>query len=107
MTTHDAVTDSHEPSYYEIALTNRQVLVAFVVLLLCLLGSFFSGVWVGRGATPQPQPTQAASPPPSGTQLEEYKFFSEDSGTKAAAPEKRPEPAPSAPHGTGDTRPLS
>ena len=41
MTTHDAVTDSHEPSYYEIALTNRQVLVAFVVLLVCLLGAFF------------------------------------------------------------------
>ena len=24
--------ESHEPSYYEVALTNRQVLIAFVVL---------------------------------------------------------------------------
>ncbi len=40
---------SHEPSYYEIALTNRQVLVVFVVLLLCVVAAFFSGVWVGRG----------------------------------------------------------
>ena len=34
--------DSQEPSYYEIALTNRQVLVFFVVLLLCVVGAFFS-----------------------------------------------------------------
>ena len=40
--------ESHEPSYYEIALTNRQVVVAFVILLVCLLSAFFSGVWIGR-----------------------------------------------------------
>ncbi len=101
MTTHDAVTDSHEPSYYEIALTNRQVLVAFVLLLLCLLGAFFSGVWVGRGATTQPQPTTAASPPPAGAPLEEYKFFSDDSGKAAGAPPAATTsdraPAPAAP----------
>lgn len=39
---------SHEPSYYEIALTNRQVLVVFVVLLVCVVAAFFSGVWIGR-----------------------------------------------------------
>ena len=39
---------SHEPSYYEIALTNRQVLVVFVVLLICVVAAFFSGVWVGQ-----------------------------------------------------------
>jgi DedD protein len=50
------LSDSHEPSYYEIALTNRQVVVAFVILLVCLMGTFFSGVWVGRGEA-------AASPP--------------------------------------------
>ena len=37
------MSDSHEPSYYEIALTNRQVVVAFVILLICLLSAFFSG----------------------------------------------------------------
>jgi len=39
----------HEQSYYEIALTNRQVVVAFVILLVCLMGSFLTGVWIGRG----------------------------------------------------------
>jgi cell division septation protein DedD len=39
---------SHEPSYYEIALTNRQVLIVFVVLLICVVAAFFSGVWVGQ-----------------------------------------------------------
>ncbi len=39
---------SHEPSYYEIALTNRQVLVVFVVLLICVVAAFFSGVWIGQ-----------------------------------------------------------
>jgi hypothetical protein len=65
------VSDSQEPSYYEIALTNRQVLVAFVILLVCVLAAFFAGVWVGRGspaattaeaapATPQPTPSAEA-----------------------------------------------
>ena len=40
------MTNSHEPSYYEIALTNRQVVVAFVILLLCLVSAFFSGLWI-------------------------------------------------------------
>ena len=42
------MSQSHEPSYYEIALTNRQVLVVFVVLLVCVVAAFFSGVWIGR-----------------------------------------------------------
>ena len=46
----DVTEPHHEPSYYEIALTNRQVVVAFVILLACLLAAFFSGVWIGRGA---------------------------------------------------------
>ncbi len=42
--------DSYERSYYEIALTNNQVLSALAVLLLCLLGSFVAGMWVAREA---------------------------------------------------------
>ncbi len=42
------MSDGREQSYYEIALTNRQVMSIFVVLLLCLLTAFASGVWVGR-----------------------------------------------------------
>lgn len=41
---------SKVPSYYEIALTQRQVVIAFVILLVCLVAAFFSGVWVGSGA---------------------------------------------------------
>jgi DedD protein len=41
-----------EQSYYEIALTNRQVLVAFVILLGSVFVAFFAGVWVGRGERP-------------------------------------------------------
>ena len=40
---------NREPSYYEIALTQRQVVIAFVILLACLVVAFFSGVWVGSG----------------------------------------------------------
>lgn len=36
----------HETSYYEIALTHRQVVVSFVVLLVFVLASFLLGVWV-------------------------------------------------------------
>src|SRR3712207_7087128 len=33
------------------SLTNRQVIVAFIILLVCLLSAFFSGVWIGREGT--------------------------------------------------------
>jgi hypothetical protein len=78
----------HEPSYYEIALTNRQVVVAFVVLLVCLLAAFFSGVWIGRGSADrnggEPQVARLAPPPEAteGRNLEELKFFSDESGAK-------------------------
>ncbi len=51
--------DSYERSYYEIALTNSQVLSALAVLLLCLLGSFVAGMWVAREAV-EPQVSLAA-----------------------------------------------
>lgn len=76
--------DSHEPSYYEIALTNRQVVVAFVILLVCLLSAFFSGVWIGRESTLRTQEqiarNGAAAQPEAekeGQSLEEFEFFDE------------------------------
>jgi len=90
------VSDSHEPSYYEIALTNRQVIVAFVILLVCLIAAFFSGVWVGRENGYRPAEQMAGNTPSAeqekkeGQNLEELEFF--ESGQKAAAPEPAPAP---------------
>lgn len=47
------MSESHDQSYYEIALTNRQVMSIFVVLLVCVLASFLGGVWLGRDAEPK------------------------------------------------------
>ncbi|MEM7051232.1 MAG: SPOR domain-containing protein [Acidobacteriota bacterium] len=52
-----------EPSYYEIALTNRQVVVAFVILLACLVAAFLSGIWVGRDEAPMVAATVADAEP--------------------------------------------
>ena len=59
------MSDSHEPSYYEIALTNRQVIVAFVILLVCLIAAFFSGVWVGRESGFRAAEQMAGNTPPA------------------------------------------
>jgi len=87
------VSEPHEPSYYEIALTNRQVVVAFVILLTCLLGAFFSGVWIGRESTAratQEAMVRATPPAPQeGKSLEELDFF--DSRGKKGKPGKHPE----------------
>jgi cell division septation protein DedD len=83
--------ETQEPSYYEIALTNRQVLVAFVVLLACVLAAFFAGVWVGKGS-PAAAAVDVASPameptPVEGTP-EELTFFGEG---QSSAPGARPD----------------
>jgi cell division protein FtsN len=77
------VAESHEPSYYEIALTNRQVVVAFIILLVCLLSAFFSGVWIGREGTAARVASAAEDQirdtppeaPKEGQNLEELAFF--------------------------------
>jgi hypothetical protein len=83
---------SHEPSYYEIALTNRQVVVAFVILLTCVVAAFFSGVWIGRESAARAQERLAllgrghvldgANPDADkgkqeGQALQEFKFFAD------------------------------
>ena len=86
--------ESHEPSYYEIALTNRQVIVAFVLLLTCILGAFFSGVWIGREATARAAQDQIVrnAPPPQGPQdgksLDELEFFDAKNKNKKGADHK-------------------
>jgi cell division septation protein DedD len=99
----DVTTSSHEPSYYEIALTNRQVIVAFVILLLCLVGAFFSGVWIGResGVRAAEQMVRNTPPPQKeekkeGQNLEELEFFESEQqkGTPAEPPEAETTPRP-------------
>jgi DedD protein len=97
------LTNSHEPSYYEIALTNRQVVVAFVILLLCLVSAFFSGLWIGRESAARAahdQIVQAAAtpaPPQEGQELDELAFFEDGQkpgGPTAAPADATPTPAP-------------
>jgi DedD protein len=103
------VTNPHEPSYYEIALTNRQVVVAFVILLLCLVSAFFSGLWIGRESAARAQEQIVRNTPPTpaepqeGQALEEFRFFEDDQEkgtTPAPAPPKQaaatPTPTPAA-----------
>jgi cell division septation protein DedD len=94
------LSDSQEPSYYEIALTNRQVLVAFVILLCCVLAAFFAGVWVGKGspAAAATEAQQAApQPTPSAEAPQEMAFFNDQDKGAAERPDlqqmaKKPRP---------------
>lgn len=95
--------ESYEPSYYEIALTGRQVLTAFVVLLVCLVAAFFSGLWVGRdgaaGGREAEGPEAARVEDPGEARPEELSFFDEDAGEEPAdrprnLPEAAREPRP-------------
>lgn len=92
--------EQHEPSYYEIALTGRQVTGAFVVVLVSLLVAFFSGVWIGRGA-PRENPAVAAAAaepettPKAGNELSFFTDRPADPPAEPARPETRPQtPAP-------------
>lgn len=85
-----------EPSYYEIALTNRQVVTAFVILLGCLLVAFLSGVWIGKGQLASVESAQVLATPPENATVEAGKpealDFFEDIQT--AGSDKGPEPKP-------------
>ena len=98
------MTNSHEPSYYEIALTNRQVVVAFVILLLCLVSAFFSGLWIGRESAARAARDQivrnappSAAAPEEGQELDELAFFEDGQkpgSGESAPPDATPTPAP-------------
>ena len=87
----------HESSYYEIALTNRQVLTIFVVLLTCLVAAFLSGVWIGRrdgGQAPLEASLAETVEEPTEARVTELNFFSEGSSRGADdAGETRQRPA--------------
>ena len=68
------MSDSYERSYYEIALTNGQVLVALGILLGCVLGAFLSGMWVAKKALDE-RPIAAAAEPVARLESPEEKAF--------------------------------
>lgn len=103
------MTDSHEPSYYEIALTNRQVLTVFVILLACVVAAFFAGVWIGHrdvgpAGTPEiAQRQEQEEPVPEdeeGRPLRELRFFTEDSADGAAEETSTPAAVSGSPDAT-------
>ncbi|MDA8017109.1 MAG: SPOR domain-containing protein [Thermoanaerobaculia bacterium] len=84
----------HESSYYEIALTHRQVVVSFVVLLVFVAGVFLCGVWVGKNDAREPDRPEApqvadGNGPEVPTDLEGVEEYSFDQG--AAGPEESDE----------------
>jgi cell division septation protein DedD len=89
------MSEAEEPSYYEIALTNRQVLVAFTILLVCMLASFFAGLWIGRGdaqASASPPPVEVADTETApADDLQEFKFFSEDGSEETSGGDEGPQ----------------
>lgn len=117
------MSNSHEPSYYEIALTNRQVIVAFVLLLLCMVAAFFSGVWIGResGVRSAAEQMVRNTPPPEeekkeGQNLEEFEFFDSaqkgkpEGGAKSGKGDQAAaavEPAPETPSQAGTDSTLA
>lgn len=91
------MSENNTPSYYEIALTNRQVLIAFVVILGSILVSFLSGVWVGRKDAPVPGEAQIAALGEDGDPASEYEqlgFFDPDESDPPADDSKKPDLKP-------------
>jgi cell division protein FtsN len=84
------LSDSQESSYYEIALSNRQVLIMFVGLLSCMVVAFLSGVWVGNNGgvdaqTQLAEATETLQESPTG-QLGELNFFAQQQDSPPSEP---------------------
>ncbi|MCZ6507148.1 MAG: SPOR domain-containing protein [Acidobacteria bacterium] len=93
-------TDTRETSWYEIALTQSQIVKIFVVLLLCLVGAFFSGVWIGRDAARSIQdvgvPLAAVASMEGaveGSEVAQLNFFSDDEVVPTGTIEPASQPA--------------
>lgn len=99
------MSDRHEQSYYEIALTNRQVMSIFVVLLLAVLVAFLGGVWLGKDADTAVEMASAqsitAGVSSGEAPLGELNFFSRGEEPTAAAGALPADPAPNQPGAQG------
>lgn len=71
--------------YYEISLTNRQVLVGVLILLLCVTGAFVGGVLVGREAGGDVARAQVGAEGEGGTLDESFRFFEPEGESSAPA----------------------
>jgi len=87
---------TREPSYYEVALTNRQVLVAFAILLGCVLAAFLAGVWVGQDATPADFEMAGQTTPakPAGAEVPSLDLFAGEVPAASEPPSLDPAPRP-------------
>ncbi len=101
------MTETREASWYEIALTHKQIVKIFVALLLCLVAAFFSGVWIGRDgslstveASPQIAASDLATAVEKG-EVGQLNFFTPDG--KKIDKEKPAEPEPAIPAVGGET----
>ena len=75
--------------WYEISLTNRQVLAAFLILLACIVGAFVSGVWVGRETQAAEGPLQVATGDlPEGA--DSFPFYGDEAENSAEAEAAEP-----------------
>lgn len=85
--------EASEPSYYEIALTNRQVMMAFIVVLAAVVVSFLCGVWAGKNGTDNNLLAQGlvAEKAQQGEEgdLESFKFFTDADSKKAEKQQKK------------------
>lgn len=77
-------TPAPEPSYYEVSLTHRQVVVALAVLLICVFAAFLAGVWLGREASAAREPSAAPVEKPTPIPLEKLTFFESSTPTEAS-----------------------
>ncbi len=86
------MTGSARQSYYEIALTNRQVLTVFIVLLVAVLAAFLSGIWVGKRGSAQVETAEAQSieavEEPGSEPIARLDFFSRDGEPEAETAER-------------------
>lgn len=99
------MTQPEDRSYYEISLTSGQVLLAFGVLLACVLGAFVSGMWVAREALEDTEPAASERRVDEGEPTDSLDFFDANSrgssasaqGAAASSGGEPPEPSESAP----------